>query len=62
MSLASEKRLATTTRPVPGWNSASEAARSLAETILAVLAQAEAGGHLDETAALPGVVTANDQA
>lgn len=33
------------------------AARSLAETILAVLAQAEAGGHLDETAVLPGVVS-----
>ena len=36
------------------------AARSLAETILAVLTQAEAGGHLDEAAILPDVVMVHD--
>ena len=38
------------------------AARSLAETILAVLAEAEAGGHLDEAAVLPGVVAGHSHA
>jgi hypothetical protein len=36
------------------------AARSLTETILAVLTQAEASDHLDEAAVLPDVVTVHD--